>query len=110
MEIGLMRSRITIQKNTITVDAIGNHINTWTDYYSCSAYANLKTGSEYTSAGQMISTDSLVFSVRWCIPLKDLDPDHFRILFDGAIYNITSVDDYQFRHRTWKITAERVKR
>ena len=35
MEISKMRSRITIQKNTVEVDAIGNRKVVWTDFYSC---------------------------------------------------------------------------
>ena len=38
MKIGRMDERILIQKNEVHVDAIGNHRNSWTDYYSCSAY------------------------------------------------------------------------
>ena len=41
MEISKMRSRITIQKNTVETDATGNHTAVWKDYYSCYAYATL---------------------------------------------------------------------
>ena len=40
MEIAKMNERITIQKNTTVVDAIGNHINRWEDYFSCFTYAS----------------------------------------------------------------------
>ena len=49
MEISKMRSRITIQKNIVETDAIGNHTAVWKDYYSCYAYANLAAGK--TGAG-----------------------------------------------------------
>ena len=48
--------------------------------------------------------------VRYCAALKDIDSVHYRILFEGGIYNITLVDDFQFRHETLKLTATKVRR
>ena len=77
MEISKMRSRITIQKNTVEVDAIGNRKVVWTDFYSCYAYANIATGKtagqEYEAAGQTVASDGYTFTVRYCKALKDMD-------------------------------------
>jgi head-tail adaptor len=35
MNIAAMRCRITVQKNETITDRIGNHVNTWTDFYTC---------------------------------------------------------------------------
>lgn len=114
MEISLMRSRITIQKNTVVTDSVGNHTCTWEDWYSCYAYANMSQNisgaGEEKSAGQTVVKDSYVFTVRYCSKLSDLTSDGYRILFNGNIYDISKVDDYQFRHETLKLTAERVQR
>lgn len=114
MNIAKMRSRITIQKSTIDGDVIGNRKAVWKDFYSCYAYANMAAGKtagqEYEAAGQTIASNGFTFTIRYCQLLKDLDSDHFRILFDGDIYNITLVDDYQFQHETLKITAQCVQR
>ena len=110
MEIAKLRSRITIQRSEVVKDAIGNHSNTWVDYWSCSAYANLATAKEYGAAGQTLGSDTLVFEVRWCERLRDLDSTKYRILFGGNIYNITCVDDVQFRHEKLKLTAQRERR
>lgn len=107
MGISRLRSRITIQRAAVQTDAIGNHISVWEDFYSCAAYANLASGKEYGAAGQTLGTDTFVFEVRWCERLRDLDSTHFRILFGGATYNITCVDDVQCRHRRLKLTAQR---
>ena len=107
MDISKLRSRITIQRVVVQTDAIGNHANAWVDYWSCAAYANLASGKEYGAAGQTLGSDTLVFEVRWCERLRDLDSTKFRILFGGAIYNITGVDDVQFRHERLKLTAQR---
>ena len=83
-------------------------------YYSCYAYANLAAGKtagqEQEVAGQTIASDSYTFMVRYCAALSDMDSDHYRILFEGGIYNITLVDDFQFRHKTLKLTATKVRR
>ena len=110
MEIAKLRSRITIQQATVQTDAIGNHTNAWVDYWSCAAYANLASGKEYGAAGQTLGSDKLVFEVRWCERLRDLDSTKFRILFGGNIYNIICVDDVQFRHERLKLTAQRERR
>lgn len=110
MEISKLRSRITIQHSEVVTDTIGNHTNSWVDYWSCSAYANLATAKEYGAAGQTLGSDTLVFEVRWCERLRDLDSTKFRILFGGAVYNITCVDDIQFRHEKLKLTAQRERR
>lgn len=114
MEISKMRSRITIQRNIVETDTIGNHTAVWKEYYSCYAYANLATGKtagqEQEVAGQTVASDSYTFMVRYCAALKDMDSDHYRILFEGGIYNITLVDDFQFRHETLKLTATKVRR
>ena len=110
MEISKLRSRITIQHSEVVTDTIGNHTNAWEDFWSCAAYANLAFGKEYGAAGQTMGSDTLVFEVRWCERLRDLDSTRFRILFGGAVYNITCVDDVQFRHERLKLTAQRERR
>lgn len=40
MEISKLNERITIEKNAVVTDAIGNHKNTWIHYFSCYAYAS----------------------------------------------------------------------
>ena len=37
MDVALLNVKITFQKNAVEVDAIGNHKNGWTDYYTCYA-------------------------------------------------------------------------
>ena len=110
MDISKLRSRITIQQAVVQKDAIGNHTNVWVDFWSCAAYANLASGKEYGAAGQTLGSDTLVFEVRWCERLRDLDGTRFRILFGGSIYNIVTVDDVQFRHEKLKLTAQRERR
>ena len=110
MDISKLRSHITIQQAVVQTDAIGNHSNAWEDFWSCAAYANLASGKEYGAAGQTLGSDTLVFEIRWCERLRDLDSTNYRILFGGNIYNIVTVDDVQFRHEKLKLTAQRERR
>ena len=114
MEIALMRSRITIQKSTLRTDAVGNHTNAWEDYYQCAAYANMSQNisgaSEKERAGQTVTSDSYVFTIRYCSKVAGITSDGYRIVFNGHLYNITKVDDYQMKHETLKLTAARVQR
>lgn len=110
MDIGSMNRRITIQKHTTRVDAIGNHTSAWEDYYSCSAYVNLASGREYGFAPETVSEDTLTFVVRWCRKLAQLNSKEYRICFEGRPYDIIVADDVQFRHEKLKLTAKRTPR
>lgn len=110
MEVGTMRSRIAIQKATPSVDEVGNHINAWADFHSCFAAVNLVSGKEYAVAGQIQNGDTLQFVLRWCEKLRDLNTTQYRIVFQGDLYNIISVDEVLFRHESLKLIGERVRR
>ena len=49
MEISKLNERITIEKNAVVTDAIGNHKNTWIHYFSCYAYASTYQAEEKES-------------------------------------------------------------
>ena len=44
MDVAAMNVRIMFQKNEMVSDAIGNHENVWTDYYSCHATVSNSQG------------------------------------------------------------------
>lgn len=108
--IELMRERITIQKSTVKKDKIGNHTLTWEDAYSCAAYANNLSGDEYWSARQVNAEAELDFIVRHCSEISELDTEHYRILFHERIYNISFIDNVQYKNKSVKIRASLVKK
>lgn len=110
MEIGAMNRRITIQKHEVLVDSIGNHTSKWSDFYSCFSYVNLASGREYGSAPDTVSEDTLVFTIRWCRKISDMNSKEYRIAYGGQNYDITVIDDVQFRHEKLKLTAKRIER
>lgn len=108
--IELMRERITIQKSAARTDKAGNHMLVWEDYYKCFSYANNLSGKEYWEAKQVKAEMELDFVIRYCSEVSALDTEHFRILFRGNIYNITFVDNVQYKNKTVKIRAALAKR
>ncbi len=112
MDIARLSERITIEKNETHMDAVGNHINEWTEYFSCAAYAAATTYQqrEQEKAGTIVGENGLVFTVRYCSELKDLDSTHYRVIFHGDAYNITSVDMMNYDHKSIKIACEQERR
>ncbi len=108
--INEMRERITIQKLELVVDETGNHKNKWKDYFKCYAYVNNLSGKEYYQAAQVNAQDEIYFIVRYCSELKDIDCEHYRILFRKNQYNITFVDNVMYKNQTIKLRAGKVKR
>lgn len=107
--IELMRERIMIQKSSTKTDKTGNHTLVWRDHYKCYSYVNNLSGKEYWEAKQVNAETELDFVIRYCSEVSDLDTEHFRILFRGTIYNITFVDNVQYKNKTVKIRAALAK-
>lgn len=101
-----MRERIFFQKSITVTDGNGNHMPEWSDFYSCRAYVNNLSGREYYAAAQTGAEKNLYFMVRYCSELKELDTKNYRIIFRDKPYNITFVDNVQYKNRTLKIHAE----
>lgn len=109
MHIANMNIRITLQKNELIVDDIGNHMNKWVDYYSCYASAYTKSMSESDDVGQTLVQESVEFSIRYSSEVADITADKFRIVFMGKVYNISSIEDMGFKHKSLKLYAQREK-
>ncbi len=76
-------------------------------FYSCFAYVNLASGKENVTDIETLSEDTLVFILRWCEKLREINKKQYRILFENEVYNIICVDDVQFTHKKLKLTAVR---
>jgi SPP1 family predicted phage head-tail adaptor len=100
-----MRETINIQKNVSGKDTRGNPVDAWQDYYSCHAYVNELSGREFYEAREVHLENTVVFIVRYTPKLKDLDTSSYRLVFRSRIYDITFVDNPQFRNEMLKISA-----
>lgn len=109
MKIGRMNERITFQKNTVRVDAYRNHTNTWTDYYSCAAYASTYTANEN---GEVVTSEerSIAFEVRYCPELKNINSTNYRVVFHDEVFNILSVDMMNYQKKEIRLTCRKEKR
>ena len=105
-----MRERIIFQKSTAKKDKNGNRVLSWENMYSCAAYANNLSGTEYWAAAQTNAQTDMYFTVRYCGELKDLDTEKYRILFREEAYNITFIDNIQYANKTLKIRVEKAVR
>ena len=66
MNISNLNVRITIQKNAVVIDKIGNHTNEWQDYYLCYATVSGETGTEQAIVGETVE------NVQNNLPKRDL--------------------------------------
>lgn len=105
-----MRERITIERSEGARDKNGNHKLVWKECHSCYAYVNNLSGKEYWAASEVNAQDEVNFVIRYCEKIKDMDSEHFRIVFRGTLYNISFVDNVQYQNKTVKLRAARVKR
>lgn len=110
MDIAGLNVRITIQKNEVTVDRIGNHKSVWKDYFTCWATCSNQTGSETDDVGQTLEEDKMDFTVRYSSETAAVVSTKYRIILNDRIYNIDHVDDMAFKHRSRKFHATLVRR
>ena len=110
MDFTLLIQKIMVQKNSITVDEIGNHLNTWKDFYSCHATVSGESPSESTAAGTVVDNTKADFTVRWCKAVSEITADGFRIVYDGELYNILGIDHMNFKKKSVKFKCQKVRR
>lgn len=104
-----MNERITIEKNTTVVDKVGNHVNTWEEYFSCFTYASTYEAEEKENE---VTTEqrTITFHVRYCSELKGITSTGFRVRFHGDIYNIASVDMMNYQCREIRLLCRKEAR
>lgn len=109
MNIGLLNTFIFITKSVVIVDAIGNHKNAWVPYYNCHATVSSEAGKENTDAGLVIDNSKIDFTIRWCKKAAAIDSTHYRVEFNGELYDIKAVDHMNFKRKCIKLSCEKVR-
>ena len=92
MNIALLNTRITFQKSTSAIDDVGNHKLEWQDVYTCAATLAGESGNESFIAGMQVAKVDCTFTVRWSSEVARIKSDTHRIICDGTIFDIISVD------------------
>lgn len=108
--LGEWKERITIQKSTLGTDKVGNHVLSWADYYTCSAFVNNLSGKEYWEAAQVNAHKEIYFLIRYCSETAGMDTEHYRILFREQIFNLTFLDNVKYQNKILKLRVSLEKR
>lgn len=110
MNIALLNTRIIIQQQTTTTDTIGNHINTWQAYYTCAATVSGETNGEAEEAATTVDDTNASFTIRYCALASAITNTGFRVVFDGQIYDILSVDHQNYKRKSIKLHCRKARR
>ena len=112
MNVSGLNVRITIQKSAVQKDKYQNHTSSWQDVFTCWAtvVASGKSSGETHNAASTQEDDLLDITVRYCTETAAVNSKGYRILINGRIYNIISIDEMGFRKNSRKFHTERVER
>ena len=110
MDISMLNRKVTFQKNALVTDEIGNHLNEWADHYSCMASVSDESGREERDAGMKIPESEMSVTVRYCGKTSVMNTDDYRIVMDGDIYDIQSIDHLRYRKKALRFRCRRVRR
>lgn len=110
MNIELMNVRIFISKNDVVVDAIGNHKNVWSEYYTCYATVSAEAGKEETDAGLVVDDSKVDFTIRWCKKAAAITSTEYRVQFNGQLYDILAVNHMNYKRKSIKLCCQKVRR
>lgn len=110
MNIALLNTRITIQQQATTADTIGNHLNTWQDYYTCAATVSGETNGEAEELAITVDDTNASFTIRYCEKASVITNTGFRVLFDGQIYDILTVDHQNYKRKSVKLRCRKARR
>ncbi|MEG1620838.1 MAG: phage head closure protein [Oscillospiraceae bacterium] len=107
IDIGKMRHKIAIQRQSQKENEYGISSIIWADI--CSIWANVDNlyGKEYWNAKEYSAENALTFVIRYSA-CKDLQLSD-RIKFGGKLYNILSIDNILYRNEVLKIKAIEVE-
>lgn len=100
---GMLNNKIVIQKMDITRGDIGQEIKAWVDYAVTYAYINGLSGEEYWNAAARQAENTIVFTLRYSKLIGVINPLEYRILFDGKIFDIKTVDNVQYKNQAIKL-------
>lgn len=104
MNAGAYKEYVTIEMLFLSADEDGfQGEGDWLEYYSNFAYVNKLSGSERWTAAQVQMDSTVRFTFRWHSQLDYVTPKRYRIRFNNRIFQITNVDNVQFRNETVKI-------
>ena len=91
MRAGDLKHLVSIQRAVLTQNDYGEVIEDWQELYSCRASIRPISGKEIAINHSIVNVISHKVHIRYKPDIKPSD----RIVFDGRIFNITSVINYE---------------
>lgn len=89
---GPLDRRITIERATVSRDAMNEQVTTWSPLATVWASAAPVRDGERFADGEVRSLITMRFQVRWSSTLSGLD-ERDRVIFDGRTYDIHGVKE-----------------
>lgn len=103
--IGDLRHRITIEKYITTQNENGFDIEKWTPYKTVGASINNLWGKEFYAAKAVQAENTVEFICRYSKNLETLNTKEYRIFWNDRAFNITFIDNIQYKNKWLKIKA-----
>lgn len=101
---GQLRERIEIQVKSVSRNAYGEEVISWSTTATLWAQVKPESGREYLQAGQMHAERRVLFKLRYQ-PGLTITPD-MRVYYRSRAFNIAQVVDVYERRRVLHIVAE----
>lgn len=103
--------RIEIQALVESSDKIiGNHIAGWETIFRPWANISSTIGKEYYAAAQINSENDKIFKVRYSRKIAGYLTSEIRIFYNGEVYDVKHIGDYQEQHRELVFRAVSINR
>ncbi|EHI70059.1 phage head closure protein [Streptococcus ictaluri] len=110
MKISLFNERITILQSETKTDKIGNHLNEWTEFYSCFATISNENPQEVTEHGVRYDNSKLDFTIRYSSEVANISSIGYQIQFKEELYDILGIDHLNYKKKALKLHCQRVER
>lgn len=105
MRAGRLRHRLTVQTATISQNAFGEPVQTWTTLATVWGAVEPLRGAERQRAMQVSATEEVKIVLRHSATIGGIKPDD-RILYGSKVYDISAVMNIDERNRELNVMAK----
>lgn len=109
MQAGKLDRRIVLQRATVATDAFNQPVQTWGTLATVWASAKPISDGERARAGEVFSSLSMRFQIRYSSTVANLDTRD-RVVFDSRTYDIVAVKEIGRREGLEITAAARAER